>query len=87
MEPRLLSRGFVGAVTTRSSSMRKPICSGFVAKPFDLPLQPQFAALEFDNHRIVRRLLHQKVVDLVFEPFEIGNMGVLPGRDDGFSRG
>jgi len=32
-------------------------------------------------------LLHQKVVDLVFEPFEIGNMGVIPGRDVGIQPG
>jgi hypothetical protein len=56
--------------------MRVTLRDGFPTEPFDLSFQVQSAELEIANRHVIGRLTNQNLIDLIFKPFKVGNMGV-----------
>jgi hypothetical protein len=71
---------FTGARrSNRKTAMNKHLVQCFVPnglEPFNFFFQMQLAAPKFDEHpAIVIRAMEQCLVDLIFEPLKISNMG------------
>jgi hypothetical protein len=46
-----------------------------MSKKFYFISQVQLAALEFDKHLAIRRAMEESLIDLLFEPLKISDMG------------